>query len=127
MEINKIGDHKISKHVTDQNSLKILIESMKKMDTEQQQTEPQNMIFILKLVMSFLLLVQQESNKHFNSIKFIYEQLNLMTQNKFDYSTEMIFSLLLYNCSSKGYKLLRNSKNIILPSYSTIKRLTLSI
>ena len=58
---------------------------MKKMDTEQQQTEPQNMIFILKLVMSCLLLVQEESNKHFNSIKFIYEQLNLMTQNKFDY------------------------------------------
>ena len=98
------------------------------MDTEQpQQTKPQNIIFILKLIMSFLLLVQEESNKHFNSIKFIYEQLNLMTQNKFDYSTEMlIFSSLLYNCSPKGYRLLRDSKNIILPSYSTIKRLTLS-
>ena len=94
MEINKIGDYKIPKHVTDQNSLEILIENMKKMDTEQQQTEPQNRIFILKLVMSCLLLVQEESNKHANSIKFIYEQLNLMTQNKFDYSTEMIFSSL---------------------------------
>ena len=70
---------------------------MKKMDTEQQQTKPQNMIFILKLVMPFLLLVQEESNKHFNSTKFIYEQLNLMTWNKFDYSTVMIiFSSLLY-------------------------------
>ena len=45
-----------------------------------------------------------------------------MTKNKFDYSTEM-----LYNCSPKGYKLLRDSKNIILLCYSTIKRLTLSI
>ena len=36
MEINKIGDHKISKHVTDQNTLEILIENLKKMDTEQQ-------------------------------------------------------------------------------------------
>ena len=30
------------------------------MDTKQQQTELQNMIFILKLVMSFLLLMQEE-------------------------------------------------------------------
>ena len=50
-----------------------------------------------------------------------------MTQNKFDYLTEMmIFSSLLYSCSLKGYRFLRDSKNIILPSYSTIKRLTLS-
>ena len=55
MEINKIGDNKIPKHVTDQNSLDILLENMKKMDTEHLQTEPQNIIFILKLVMSFLL------------------------------------------------------------------------
>ena len=102
MEIDKIGDYKIPKHVIDKNSLEILIENMKKMDTEQQQTEPQNMIFILKLLMSFLLLVQEESNKHFNSTRFIYEQLNLMTLNKFDYSTEMmIFASLLYNCSPK--------------------------
>ena len=55
--------------------------------------------------MSFLLLVQEESNKYFNLIKFIDEQLNLMTQkNKLDYSTEMIiFSSLLSNCSPKGH------------------------
>ena len=50
-----------------------------------------------------------------------------MTQNKLDYTTEMIiFSSLLYNCSPKWYRLLRDSKNIILPSNSTIIRLTLS-
>ena len=38
--------------------LKIQIENMKKMDTEQQQ----NVISVLKSVMSFLLLVQEESN-----------------------------------------------------------------
>ena len=37
----------------------------------------------------------------------------------------MIFSFLLYNCSLKGYRL-RDSKNIISPSYSTITRLNLS-
>lgn len=62
VEIHSIGDYKISKHVTDQNTLEIPIENMKKMYTEQQQPEPQNMSFILKLVMSFLLLVQEESN-----------------------------------------------------------------
>ena len=61
-EINKIGAYKIPNHETDQNSLEILIKNIKKMDTEQQQTEPENMIFILKLVMPFLLLVQEESN-----------------------------------------------------------------
>ena len=55
--------------------------------------------------------------KHFNSFKFIYEQLDLMTQNKLDYSTEIIIvSSLLYNCSPKGYRLLRINKNTILLS-----------
>ena len=50
-----------------------------------------------------------------------------MTLNKFNYSTEMmIFSSLLYNCSPTGYRLLRDSKNVILQSYSTIRKRTLS-
>ena len=48
-----------------------------------------------------------------------------MTQNKFVHSTDMIFTTLLYNCSPKGYRLLSDSKNIILTSYPTIKRLTI--
>ena len=75
---------------------------MKNMNTEPQQTKPQNVISILKLVMFFLLLVQKGSKKHFNSVIFIYKQVNLMTQNKFDYPTKMkIFSSLLYNYSPK--------------------------
>ena len=46
--MNTIGDYKIPKHITDQNTLELLIENTKKMDTEQQQIKPQNMIFILK-------------------------------------------------------------------------------
>ena len=57
VEMNTIGHYKIPKHVIGQNTLEILIENTKKMDTEQQQNKPQNMIFILKSVMSFLLLV----------------------------------------------------------------------
>ena len=76
VEMNTIGDYKIPKHVTDQNILEILMEIMKKMNTEQQQTKVHNGISTLKLVMLFQLLVQEESNKHFNFIKFIYEQQN---------------------------------------------------
>lgn len=48
--MNTLGDYKIPKHVTDQNTLEILMENTKKMDTEQQQAKPQNVIFfILKL------------------------------------------------------------------------------
>ena len=51
-----------------------------------------------------------------------------MTHIKFDYSTDMIiFSSLLYNCSPKGYRLLIDSKNIILPSNLAIKILIWSI
>ena len=51
MEMRTIGDYKIPKHVMNQNTLEILIENRKKIDTEQHQTKPQNMIPILKLVM----------------------------------------------------------------------------
>ena len=58
--MNTIGENKFPKCITDQNTLKILIGNTTKMDTEQQQTKPQNMIFILKLVISFLLLMKEE-------------------------------------------------------------------
>ena len=93
--MNTTGDCKIPKHIIDQNTLEVLLENIKKIDTEQQQTKSQNVISILELVMSLALLVQEESNKHLNSIKFIYEELKLMIQNKFDYSAEIIFPSVL--------------------------------
>ena len=119
VEIHRIGEYKIPNFVTDINIFEILISNLQKMDIEEQQNKPQNDISILKLIMSFLLLLQEESNKYYSAIKFIYEQINLMTLNKFNYSTEMIFSSLLYTCSPTGYRLFRDSKNVILPSYST--------
>ena len=128
VEIHRIGEYKIPNFVNDIDIFEILISNLQKMDIEEQQSKLQNDISILKLIMSFLLLLREESNKYYSAIKFIYEQINLMTLNKFNYSTEiMIFSLLLYNCSPTGYRLLRDSKNVILPSYSTIRKLTLSI
>ena len=37
VEMNTVGNYKIPKHVTDQNSLEILIENIRKMNIEQQQ------------------------------------------------------------------------------------------
>ena len=85
VEINAIEDDKITKHVTDQNTLEILMENTKKMDTEQQQTKPQNRIFNIQIG-NIISIVGARRIKHFNSIKFLYEQLNLMTQNWLDYS-----------------------------------------
>ena len=79
VEINKIGDYNISKHVTDQKFLEILIKNTKKMETEQQKTEPQNKIFILKLVMLFLRLVQEESINYalLELTKYCIEELKM--------------------------------------------------
>ncbi len=54
------------------------MENIKKMDLKQRQTKTQNVISISKLVMSFLLVIQEESNKHFHAIKFPYGQLKFI-------------------------------------------------
>ena len=41
VEMNTTGVYKIPKNVTDQNTLKILMENIKKMDTDKNQTKPQ--------------------------------------------------------------------------------------
>ena len=58
-------------------------------------------VAVLHLVMTLLLLVQNETFTYFHVIKYIYinKQLQLMTQNKFYDSAEMsIFSSLLHKC-----------------------------
>ena len=83
VEIHRIGEYKIPNFVTVVNIFEILISNIQKVDIEEQQSKPQNHISILKLIMSFLLLLQEEFNKYYSAIKFIYEQINLMTLNKF--------------------------------------------
>ena len=75
MEIHRIGEYKIPNFVTDINIFEILISNLQKMNIEEQQSKPQNDISISKLIMLFLLLLQEESNKYYSAIKFIYEQI----------------------------------------------------
>ena len=46
VEISSIGNYKIPKYVTGQNSLETLMKSIKKIDKEQQQIKSQNVICI---------------------------------------------------------------------------------
>ena len=64
------------------------------------QIKLQNTIYILNFYI-LISTIDATSLKHLNSIKFIYEQLNLMTQNQFDHSREIMISL-LYKCSPKN-------------------------
>ena len=62
VEIYRIGEYKIPNFVTDINIFGILISNLHKIDIEEQQSKRQNDISILKLIMAFLLLLQEESN-----------------------------------------------------------------
>ena len=62
-----------------------------------------------------------------NAIWFIYEQLSLISNKQTSHSAQFaVFSSLFYSVSPHAYKFLRNSGNCLLPSYSTIRRVTLS-
>ena len=74
-----------------------------------------------------LLFPINDSFKFCTVIKFIYEQLHLMTKVNMCYSPEfLIFYSLFYNILPHAYKFLRRSGHCILPCYSTIRKITLS-
>ena len=127
VEMKKVGSYSIPTCINDVDSLGKLLSNLKECNIEKSPSDPGRVIILLQLVISVLSLIQEHSFKHINTVKVICEQLRLMTLNKLEYSAEfMVFSSLLYNCSPQGYRLLRNTGHLILPSYSTVRRLTLS-
>ena len=84
------------------------------------------MIYI-KVVLSLLLQFKSGKCSFHHVVAFVYEQLELLTMKKKNYSYEfLIFSSIFYNVSPHAYRFLRNSGNCILPCYSTIRKLTLA-
>ena len=84
-------------------------------------------ILRLNLILSLLIPLQDDSFKFCNIIKFVYEQLHLLTKEKKCYSYDfLLFSSLLYNVSPHAFRFLRSSGSIILPCYTTIRKITLS-
>ena len=128
VEIQKTGDYAVPSSVTDINILEHLLEKLRMLDTHEQKDKPPQAITVIQLVLSILSLMQDQSFKHLRTLKFVCEQLYLMTLTKFNYSSElMIFASLLYHCSPQGYRLLRDTRTIILPNYTSLRRLTLSV
>ena len=66
-----------------------------------------NFILRLNLILSLLIPLQDDSFKFCNIIKFVYEQLHLLTKGKKCYSYNfLLFSSLLYIVSPHAYKFL---------------------
>lgn len=127
VEVQRLGDYRIPSTINELHVLEELLTNLRKCDTEESASSPDRVIFLLQLVISILTFLQEESPKYLNTLKVICEQLHLMTLKKMDYSAEfMIFASLLHNCSPQGYKFLRSTGYFILPSYSTVRRLTLT-
>ena len=86
-----------------------------------------NFILRLILILSLLIPLQDDSCKFCNIIKFVYEQLHLLIKEKKCFSYDfLLFSSLLYNVSPHAYRFLQSSGSIILPCYTTIRKITLS-
>ena len=82
---------------------------------------------VLMLILSLLEPFLDKLENYSNTIWFISEQLTLILNKQASYSAQFsIFASLFYNVSPHAYRFLRNSGNCILPSYSTVRRVTLS-
>ena len=127
VEVHRLGDYKIPAVVHDINDLDLLLNHLRNIDVQQHKSKSCTVETLIQLVISLLAEIQDDSFKHLNTLKFVCEQLHLMTMNKLQYSPDfLVFSSLFYNCSPQGYRLLREKKFLILPSYTTIRRIFMS-
>ena len=104
-QVQHLGEYKIPSDIHDINDLDLLLNNLRNIDTQNQKTNPDGAVTIIQLVISLLSLIQDDSFKHLDTLKFVCEQLYLMTLEKFQYSAELlIFSSLFHNCSPQGYR-----------------------
>lgn len=125
VEVHKLGQFKIPSTINDTNILDELLQNLRQFDSESYSPNSFSVTTVIQLVLSLLTLIKDESFQHLASLKFVCEQLYLMTLNKLNYSAEfLIFASLLYHCSPQGYRLLREKKFLIMPGYCTIRRIS---
>lgn len=126
VQVHRLGKYKVPSAINDINDIDILLNHLRMVDAKQNEKRQNSIVTVIQLVLSLLYLIQDESYKYFSVLKFISEQLHLMTC-KLEYSPELlIFSSLFYNCSPHGYRFLREKNFLILPSHSTIRRILIS-
>ena len=128
VKLRHLGEHAIPDVVNNVNDLDLLLCRLRKTDVREHKTSQScSAATLIHLVISLLTVIMDESFRHITTLKFVCEQLHLMTLTKLEYSAELlVVSSLFYNCSRSGYKLLRDNNFLILPSYTTIRRLFLS-
>lgn len=128
VEVKHIGQYKVPLTIHDTNDLDFLLGKLRKTDVQEYSTsKPSTAVTLIHLAISLLSVIMDESFLHFHALKFVTEQLQLMTMSRPDYSSELlVLASLFYHCSRPGYRLLRDNKYVILPSYSTIRRIFLS-
>lgn len=81
----------------------------------------------LELVLTILLALKSSTNKFANVLWFMCEQIQRMIKRQASYSPDfLVFTSIFYNLSPHAYRYLRESGHCLLPSYSTIRRLTLN-
>lgn len=81
-EVKKIGDYTVPSSVDDVNTLEQLLAKLRTFDTEEHTHTP-SAITIIQTVLSLLSLVKDQKFKHLHVLKFVCEQLYIMTLTKF--------------------------------------------
>ena len=84
-------------------------------------------ILYVKFIISILIQFKTEKCSFCSIVEFVCEQLQLLTTKKRKYSSDfLIFSSIFFNLSPHAYRFLRSCGKIILPCYTTIRKLTLN-
>ncbi|XP_066966382.1 uncharacterized protein [Macrobrachium rosenbergii] len=124
--VNRWGNYVIPSHVYDTNILELILDRLRMFD--KQSSSSLNEMSVLHLVISLLTTVlQDQSYKHINTLKFVSEQLYLLTLEKYEYSTDLlVLSSLLYNFSPRAYRFIRDKRLLILPCCTTIRKVFMS-
>ena len=128
--VKTLGDFKIPNSVNNINDIEAILDKLKECKNKYvNKSEDERPLLVLKFIISLLqTIITNESFKFINVVKFISEQLTLITMKKVQYSNDiLVFSSLLFNCSPQCYRLLRESALLVLPCYSTLRKLTVSM
>lgn len=78
--VKQLYGYFVPSHVHDTDTLKTLLCEMRKYDKHNIST--MNPVAVIQLVLTFLSVITEQSFKHLMTLKFICEQLHLMTQKK---------------------------------------------
>lgn len=129
-----VGDISLPHRVSSMRDIDQIISTLQQLSApnfQSQDTATAQTLLTLNLVLRLLSSVCVQSSKFFNALSFVHDQIALivhnLSKNSMSYPSEyLVFSSIFYNVSPHAYRFLRDSGKVILPSYSTVRRLILS-